>query len=49
MQHPDLTSQLARERQDRYRADAGRRRLTRPAPSDEGRIVRRATTQTDSL
>jgi len=47
MQHPDLTSLLARERQDRYRADAGRSRLARPAPSDDGRIVPRATTERD--
>ena len=29
MQHPDLTSQLARERQSRYRTDAGESRMTR--------------------
>jgi hypothetical protein len=47
MQHPDFTSQLARERQARYRADAGRSRLARPAPSDEGRVVRTGTTDAD--
>ena len=34
MQHPDFTSQLARERQARYRADAGRSRVTRPDRTD---------------
>ena len=29
MQHPDFTSQMARERQERYRSDAGRSRLAR--------------------
>jgi hypothetical protein len=46
MQHPDFTSQLARERQARYRADAGRSRLARPAPSDEDRVTRASTTDT---
>jgi hypothetical protein len=44
MQHPDLTSLLARERQARYRADAGRSRLARPAPSDQDRVTRPSTT-----
>jgi hypothetical protein len=47
MQHPDFTSQLARERQARYRADAGRSRLARPAPSDEAQVVRTTTTDAD--
>lgn len=44
MQHPDLTSLLARERQARYRADAGRSRLARPAPSDQDGVTRPSTT-----
>ena len=44
MQHPDFTSQLARERQARYRAEAGRSRLARPARSDGGRVAQSATT-----
>ncbi len=35
MQHPDFTSQLARERRDRYRSDAGWNRLTRPDRNDD--------------
>jgi hypothetical protein len=44
MQHPDLSSLLARERQARYRAEARRNRLARPARNDDGRVPRRATT-----
>jgi hypothetical protein len=44
MQHPDFTSQLARERQARYRADAGRSRLARPDRRGVGRGPRPATT-----
>ena len=40
MMHPLLTSELARERQERYRADAGRSRLARPAANPSGRVVR---------
>jgi hypothetical protein len=47
MQHPDFTSQLARERHARYRAEAGRSRLARPAPSGDGRVVPTATTEAD--
>jgi hypothetical protein len=36
MQHPDLTSQLAGERQARYRSDAARSRAT--MPHDEAEI-----------
>ena len=45
MQHPDCTSQLARERHARYRAEASR--LARPAPSGDGRVVPTATTEAD--
>jgi hypothetical protein len=45
MQHPDFTSQLARERQARYRADAGRSRLARPDRSDEDHVTRASTTE----
>jgi hypothetical protein len=31
MMHPIFTGELARDRQARYRADAGRSRLARPA------------------
>jgi hypothetical protein len=48
MQHPDLTSQLARERRSRYRADAGRSRLARPAPDADARVPRAATTDADA-
>jgi hypothetical protein len=44
MQHPDFTSQLARERQARYRADAGRNRLARPTRDANGRVARRTRT-----
>lgn len=40
MLHPDLTSQLARERQSRYRAEAGRSRLARPDRTPSGRARR---------
>jgi hypothetical protein len=46
MQHPDLTSQLARERQARYRAAAGRSRLARPDRGDEDHVTRASTTET---
>ena len=49
MQHPDFTSQLARERQARYRADAGRSRLARPGPDADGRVApRRPPTATET-
>ena len=47
MQHPDFTWQLARDRQARYRADAGRRRLARPAGRIDGRVSRSARTAAD--
>ncbi len=40
MQHPDLTSQLVRDRQARFRADAGRKRLARPTRDSDGRLTR---------
>jgi len=45
MQHPDFTSQLARERRSRYRAEAGRSRLARPNRSAEGKITRSGRTE----
>jgi hypothetical protein len=45
--HPDITSLLARERQDRYRADAGRSRLARPARGPSGRATRAGRTDPD--
>jgi hypothetical protein len=47
MQHPDFTSQLARDRHARYRAEAGRSRLARPARSAEGRVPRSGRTDAD--
>ena len=38
MQHPDFTSQLARERRARYPADAGRSRLARPDRGADARV-----------
>jgi hypothetical protein len=40
MHHPDFTSQLVRERQERFRADAGRKRLARPTRDSDGRLSR---------
>jgi hypothetical protein len=40
MQHLDFTSQLARERQARYRDEAGRNRLTRADRNGDGRMSR---------
>jgi hypothetical protein len=40
MQHPDLTWQLARERQARYGAEAGRSRRTDEANSTVNRATR---------
>jgi hypothetical protein len=40
MQHPDFTSQLVRDRQTRFRADAGRNRLARPTRGSDGRLSR---------
>jgi hypothetical protein len=31
MHHPEFSSIIARERREQYQADAGRRRLVRPA------------------
>jgi hypothetical protein len=47
MQYLDLTAQLARERQARYRADAGRNRLARPTRSGDGRPSRSGRTDPD--
>jgi hypothetical protein len=47
MHHPDLTWQLARERQARYRADAGRSRLVRAARTANGHPARSARTDAD--
>jgi hypothetical protein len=44
MQHLDLTAHLARERQARYRADAGRSRLARPNRGADGRVPRSGRT-----
>ena len=47
MQYPDFTAQLARDRQARYRADAGRNRLARPGRNGNGRVTRSARTDAD--
>jgi hypothetical protein len=47
MQHPLFTTELARERQARYRADAGRSRLARPAANPSGRAARAGRTDPD--
>ena len=44
MQYLDLTAQLARERQARYRADAGRNRLARPSRAANGQVSRSGRT-----
>jgi len=43
--HPVFTNQLARERQARYRAEAGRSRLARPDRSAEGKVTRSGRTE----
>jgi hypothetical protein len=47
MMHPLLTTELARERQARYRADAGRSRLARPDRTPTGRAARVGRTDPD--
>ena len=47
MMHPVFTNELARERQARYRADAGRSRLARPARNASGRAARLGRTDPD--
>jgi hypothetical protein len=47
MQYLDFTAQLARERQARYRADAGRNRLARPSRNGSERISRSGRTDAD--
>jgi hypothetical protein len=44
MQYLDLTAHLARERRERYRADAGRNRLARPSRGADGRVPRSGRT-----
>jgi len=38
MYHPLFSSEMARERTERYRADAGRRRLARPIRNPRRRV-----------
>jgi hypothetical protein len=45
--HPIFVNELARERQARYRADAGRSRLARPERNRFGRAARTARTDPD--
>ena len=47
MLHPVMTNELARERQERYRADAGRSRLARPDRHPSGRAGRTGRTDPD--
>lgn len=47
MMHPLFMNELARERQARYRADAGRSRLARPAQGTSRRGARTARTDPD--
>jgi len=48
MQYPDFTAQLARDRQARYRADAGRNRLARPGGRNgNARVTRSGRTDAE--
>jgi hypothetical protein len=49
MQHPDFTSQLARERRARYRADAGRNRLARPERNADARVSSSGRTEGEQI
>jgi hypothetical protein len=47
MMHPIFTTELARDRQARYRAEAGRSRLARPAAGFSRRFARTGRTDPD--